>query len=209
MPSLSKTEADPRPGRTRPSVAARVRSWVLGLLPAAVILALLAWNEWLSPFPVGYQAAVNLRQFLVEMLQILPAMFVLVGLFDIWVPRKVIERHVGRSSGPMAVLWMILLAMLQAGPLYAAFPVAIALWRKGTAPRNVFIYLGAFAAAKIPMLTFEVGFLGWQFSLARTAFTLPVFIVLGYLLERMLPPDYTPPLLESLEGTPPARPARQ
>ena len=68
---------------------------------------------------------------------------------------------------------------------------------KGMAPRNVFIYLGAFSAAKIPMLTFEVAFLGWQFSLVRTAVTLPVFIALGYLLERLIPPDTHIPCLEA------------
>lgn len=152
-----------------------------------------AADVWSPGFAVGTASARNLGRFLLEMVQILPAMFILVGLFDVWVPREVIERHLGRESGAAAVLWMVLLATLQAGPLYAAFPVAAALWRKGTAPRNVFIYLGAFAAAKIPMLTFEVAFLGWQFSLVRTAITLPVFIALGYLLERLLPAGYTLP----------------
>jgi hypothetical protein len=87
---------------------------------------------------------------------------------------------------------MVLLATLQAGPLYAAFPVGVSLWRKGCAPRNVFIYLGAFSALKIPMLTFEVAFLGWQFSAARSAITIPVFIALAVLMERMLPSNYMP-----------------
>jgi uncharacterized membrane protein YraQ (UPF0718 family) len=170
---------------------------VLGGLPALAVLAMWAYGTWVQPFPMGQEAGAGFGRFLLEMLQILPAMFVLVGLFDVWVPKRVIERHLGRSSGPLAILWMVLLAMLQAGPLYAAFPVAAALWRKGTAPRNVFIYLGAFSAAKIPMLTFEVAFLGWQFSLVRTAVTLPVFIALGYLLERLIPPDTHIPCLEA------------
>jgi hypothetical protein len=63
--------------------------------------------------------------------------------------------------------------------LYGALPVAVALWRKGTAPRNVFIYPGAVSALKIPMLAFEVALLGWQFSLVRTAVTLAVFTALA------------------------------
>jgi len=183
----------PGSGPQRP----RLRPWVLGGLPALAVLAMWAYGTWVQPFPMGQEAGAGFGRFLLEMLQILPAMFVLVGLFDVWVPKRVIERHLGRSSGPLAILWMVLLAMLQAGPLYAAFPVAAALWRKGTAPRNVFIYLGAFSAAKIPMLTFEVAFLGWQFSLVRTAVTLPVFIALGYLLERLIPPDTHIPCLEA------------
>jgi hypothetical protein len=95
---------------------------------------------------------------------------------------------------------MFLLAMVQAGPLYGALPVAVSLWRKGCAPRNVFIYLGAFAAMKIPMLTLEVAFLGWSFSLARTLITLPVFIVVGFVLEKLLPAGFQPPALSGFDA---------
>jgi len=156
---------------------------------AALVIALWVYDRWVTSFALGREAGAGLWAFTLEMAAFLPAMFVLVGLFDVWVPRRVVERHVGRESGPLAILWMVLLGTLQAGPLYGTFPVAVALWRKGTAPRNVFIYLGAFSALKIPMLTFEVAFLGWQFSLVRTAVTLPVFIALAYLLERLLPAD--------------------
>jgi len=163
--------------------------WVL----AGLVIALWAYDRLVAPFAFGREAGAGLWDFSLEMAAFLPAMFILVGLFDVWVPRSVVERHVGRDSGPLAILWMVLLGTLQAGPLYGAFPVAVALWRKGTAPRNVFIYLGAFSALKIPMLTFEVAFLGWQFSLVRTAVTLPVFVLLAYLLERLLPADVSIP----------------
>ena len=173
----------------------------------AVIVALWAYDRFIAPFAFGRQAGAGLWSFTLEMAAFLPAMFVLVGLFDVWVPRSFVERHVGRDSGPLAILWMVLLGTLQAGPLYGAFPVAVALWRKGTAPRNVFIYLGAFSALKIPMLTFEVAFLGWQFSLVRTAVTLPVFIALAYLLERLLPDDVTiPEAQENRAGKPERQP---
>lgn len=86
----------------------------------------------------------------------------------------------------MGILWVILLAMLQAGPLYAAFPVAAMLWEKGCSVRNVFVYLGAFSTLKIPMLAFEISFLGLEFSLLRAMFSLPVFIGIGYLLVLVL-----------------------
>ncbi len=168
---------------------------------AALVIALWGYDRLIAPLAFGHEAGLDLWRFSLEMAAFLPAMFVLVGLFDVWVPRRVVERHVGRESGALAILWMVLLGTLQAGPLYGAFPVAVALWRKGTAPRNVFIYLGAFSALKIPMLTFEVAFLGWQFSLARTAVTLPVFIFLAYLLERLLPADVTIPAEEGVVPT--------
>ena len=167
-------------------------------LTAGVILL---WIYSLRDATFVYGAAVggDFKDFLLEMLMFLPAMFVLIGLFDVWVPRKTVEKYVGRESGIAAIPWMVLLAMLQAGPLYACFPVAVTLWRKGCAPRNVFIYIGAFSTLKIPMLTFEVAFLGWRFSLARALISLPVFIVLSYLLERLLPKGFEIPALNRRE----------
>ncbi len=147
----------------------------------------------------GLRAGESLSDFLLEMALVLPPMFVLVGLFEVWVPHAVVERHVGRHSGVAAIPWMVLLATLQPGPLYAAFPLAVGLWHKGCAPRSVFIYLGAFSAMKIPMLAFEVTFLGWSFSLSRTLLTLPVFIVIGLVMERLLPSDFVLPELPDVE----------
>jgi uncharacterized membrane protein YraQ (UPF0718 family) len=134
----------------------------------------------------GIAAGRNFRDFAMEMAAFLPLMFILIGIIDVWLPRSVIERHVGSGAGIWGSVWVILLAMLQAGPLYGAFPVAHLLWKKGCSTRNIFIYLGAFATMKVPMLTFEIGFLGLRFSLLRTLITLPIFIAIAVVMEAVL-----------------------
>jgi len=124
----------------------------------------------------------NFWMFFIEMVTFLPFMFILIGLIDVWFPREKVEKHIGQDTGIKGTAWVILLAMFQAGPLYGAFPVAHLLWKKGSSIRNIFIYLGAFATMKLPMLTFEIGFLGWKFSLLRTIFTLPMFILMAWLI---------------------------
>jgi len=181
-----------RGGRAR-SVVAGILPW---LLAAAVGVVWLHGRQW-GGGAYGERAGESFVDFARQMALVLPPVFVLIGLFEVWVPRELVARLAGKRAGLAAIPWMVLLATLQAGPLYVAFPVAVSLWRKGCTPRNVFIYLGAFSALKIPMLTFEVTFLGWQFSLARTAITLPVFILLAALLEWMLPAGYRPPALET------------
>jgi len=152
----------------------------------ALLFALFISLSWLMRYSAGMVIGRNFRMFFLEMIVFLPLMFILIGLFDVWVPREKITRHVGPGSGSMGIFWVILLAMLQAGPLYAAFPVAAMLWKKGCSVRNVFVYLGAFSTLKIPMLAFEIGFLGLKFSLLRALFSLPVFIAIGYLLALVL-----------------------
>lgn len=166
---------------------------------AGAVLILWGASRLWPEFSFGERVGRSALGFFIEMAEILPAMFILVGLFEVWVPRASIERFLGREAGWKAVPWLIVLATLQAGPLYGAFPVAIGLARKGCSARNVFIYLGAFSSLKIPLLAFEVGFLGWRFSLARVLVSLPAFIFIAVLMDRIIP-GWTPPEFPASSG---------
>jgi uncharacterized membrane protein YraQ (UPF0718 family) len=128
----------------------------------------------------------NFLTYFLEMITFMPFLFIIVGLFDVWFPKEKIQKHIGESSGTKGIFLVILLAMLQAGPLYGAFPVAYMLYKKGASIKNIFIYLGAFSSLKIPMLGIEIGYLGIQFTLVRTLVSLPLFIAVGYLMEAYL-----------------------
>jgi uncharacterized membrane protein YraQ (UPF0718 family) len=143
---------------------------------------------------VGFKPGVviysSFTEFFIEMLSFIPFLFILVGLFDVWVPKETIEKHIGKESGLKGIFLVILLAMLQAGPLYGAFPVTYILYKKGASVRNIFIYLGAFSSMKIPMLGIEMGYLGVKFTILRTLISLPLFIIIGYIMEKMIGEDF-------------------
>ncbi len=126
----------------------------------------------------------NVRTFITELISMLPLMFILIGLFDVWLPKEKVQKHIGAGSGIKGSLLVALLAFMQAGPLYAAFPVAYTLWKKGCSRFNIFIYLGAFSTLKIPMLMFEIGFLGVKFSLLRIVLTMPAVIAIAFIMDR-------------------------
>ncbi|MDD5258874.1 MAG: permease [bacterium] len=148
-----------------------------------IVLIIFSYFYQLS---AGQEIGHNFTVFFTEMITFLPVMFILIGLFDVWFPKEKVEKHIGKDTGLKGTLWVILLAMLQAGPLYGAFPVAYLLWKKGSSIKNIFIYLGAFSTIKIPLLAFEIGFLGLKFSLFRSLITLPVFILIASLMETHL-----------------------
>ncbi|MGC8976183.1 MAG: permease [Candidatus Ratteibacteria bacterium] len=160
-----------------------IQEVVLGKYILVILFILLLITSKIFNWQIGLSIKKNFLLFFVEMITFLPFMFILIGLFDVWFPKEKIEKHIGKESGIKGTLWVILLAMLQTGPLYGAFPVAYLLWKKGCSIKNIFIYLGAFSTVKIPMLTFEIGFLGLKFSLLRTLITLPVFILIAYIME--------------------------
>jgi uncharacterized membrane protein YraQ (UPF0718 family) len=147
------------------------------------VYAILTVLSFIFGFNPGKAIFSNFTQSFIEMITFIPFLFIIVGLFDVWVPKEQIQKHIGQESGIKGMVLVILLAMLQAGPLYGAFPVAYMLFKKGASIKNIFIYLGAFASMKIPMLGIEIGYLGIKFSLVRTLVSLPLFIGIGYLME--------------------------
>ncbi len=151
-----------------------------------ILFGIILAVSYLLKMPVALGIADNFWLFFVDMIIFLPFIFILIGLIDVWIPREKIENHIGNGSGLKGSFLIILFAMLQAGPLYGAFPISYLLWKKGCSIRNIFIYLGAFSTIKLPMLVFEVSFLGLNFSLIRSIITLPVFILIAWLMELYL-----------------------
>ena len=141
--------------------------------------------RWKTP-ATGSMAVKSSVGYLIEMLTFIPPIFVLVGLLDVWVPRKLVEKNVGPDSGVKGVIISMLVATAAAGPLYAGFPVADALLKKGCRLANAVIFLGTWATIKIPMLMMEIKFMGLSFALTRLILTVPVVILIGYLVEKIV-----------------------
>jgi acetyl esterase/lipase len=136
---------------------------------------------------LGREAALNSWRFLAEVLAIVPPVMVLMGLLDAWTPRKLVEDNLGGGSGARGAGLALLLGTAAAGPLYAAFPVARSLALKGARTANIAIFLGTWAAIKIPMILMEMSFIGVRFALWRLAFTVPGVLAAGWLMERLAP----------------------
>jgi uncharacterized membrane protein YraQ (UPF0718 family) len=138
-------------------------------------------------FEPGIRTATNMLDFLREMVFILPPAFVLIGLFEVWVPKAVVERHLGSESGLISYLWVFLLAGTTVGGLYVAFPVAYALRNKGARLGVVFGYVGLSGICRVPMTLFEMSFLGVEFTIIRYLVGVPLVVLfsdrLGTFLE--------------------------
>ncbi len=132
-------------------------------------------------------SAARSLNFLIEVMAIVPPVMVLMGLIDVWVPRKLVEDNLGASSGARGAALAILMGTAAAGPLYAAFPIAVSLQKKGARLANIAIFLGTWATIKIPMILMESSFIGLRFAMLRLAFTVPGVLIVGFLMERLIP----------------------
>lgn len=121
-----------------------------------------------------------------EMLSVLPPIFVLLGLLDVWVDRGIMIKLMGERSGLIGIAIAFFLGSAAAGPLYAAFPVAGVLLKKGSKLSNVLIFIGAWSTTKIPMLLFEASAMGWKFMLTRFLIDLPGIALIAYVTEKLM-----------------------
>lgn len=135
-------------------------------------------------FDLGLKAIQKSGYYFKEMLQILPAVFVLTSLIQTWVPTRVIMKHFGNGSGLKGKLISLTIGSLSAGPIYAAFPVCKMLLRKGASISNIVIILGSWAVIKVPMLINEVKFMGPKYMAVRWVITTIVIFGMGYIMER-------------------------
>ncbi len=155
---------------------------VLIILAYAVFLIV----SWVVDFTSGKEISNNFTSFALGMLKILPCVFILIGLFEVWVKSETVEKYLGERSGITGYLWAVLLAGTTVGGLYIAFPIAYSLYHKGARLGVIFTYIGASAICRIPMTIFEASFLGIKFTIIRLLVSLPLVILTGMLLGKYL-----------------------
>ena len=134
----------------------------------------------------GWGALRNAIRFFGEVALVIPTITVLIGLFDVWVPRHLVENNIGPQSGFRGVALSMLLGTAAAGPIYAAFPVGQSLRGKGARWANLVIFLGTWATIKLPMILMESSFLGLRFAMIRLALTAPGVVAIGFVMERLM-----------------------
>ena len=125
----------------------------------------------------------------VEMLKIVPPIFLLIGLLDVWVPRETMMKYMGKDSGVKGILISFFMGTLTAGPLIAAFPVAMVMLKKGARYANVLFFLMIWASSKLPILFYQTTTLGLTYTIVTNVTLIVVYLVGSLLFERMLSKD--------------------
>ena len=134
-----------------------------------------------------------------EMLLVIPPIFILLGLLDVWVPKETMVKYMGEKSGVKGIVLALFIGSAAAGPLYGAFPVASVFMKKGVKFSNILIFLGAWSTTKIPMFLFEVASLGTRFALTRLLIDIPGIILIAYLLNALIPKQEIKTIYEKAE----------
>lgn len=78
----------------------------------------------------------------------------------------------------------MLLGSVTIGPVYAAFPLAAMLLRKGARVSNIVAFLTVKAAAEVPLILMESKFMGTRFALTRLGLTFLAATAIGWIVEK-------------------------
>jgi uncharacterized membrane protein YraQ (UPF0718 family) len=130
----------------------------------------------------GIKSVGNSVYYLIEMLQVLPVIFLLTVVIEALIPKELIMRGFGENSGFKGNLLALLLGSISAGPVYAAFPIGKSLLGKGASISNIVIILSSWAVIKVPMLANEAKFLGVSFMAVRWVLTVIAIFVMAYIV---------------------------
>ena len=149
---------------------------------------------------LGTAGATITMDSLFEMLSILPPVFILLGLMDVWVPRETMIKYLGEHSGAGGVIIAFIMGSATAGPLYGAFPVAAVLMKKGAKFSNVLIFIGAWSTTKIPMFMFEFKALGARFAVTRLLVDIVGIMIIAYTINRMISKENIKDIYEKAES---------
>jgi uncharacterized membrane protein YraQ (UPF0718 family) len=165
-----------------------VKNWRNQLveLGLAVGFGLFVGVSFLCQFAPGVQMGRTFGTTLLAMLGLLPCAFILIALFEVWVKRETIERHLGEGCGMRGYFWVLLLAGFTVGGLYVAFPVAASLAKKGAKLSTILAYVGFAGVCRIPMVMFEISFMGWLFTVVRMGVAIPLVVLTARLLGAAL-----------------------
>ncbi len=158
-----------------------IKKFKAPLILALVYMGLAIWLP-----TTAQRSAFVAVDYIREMALIIPPVFILMGLLQVWIPKEKITALIGKGSGLKGMFISFFLGTIPTGPLYVAFPLAGSLLQKGARTSNIVIFLGAWAAIKVPQLVAETQFLGPSYTALRFVLTLMAVILIGRIMEKTI-----------------------
>lgn len=162
----------------------RALKWMQDEVLFVLALALYTWAVIVSPERTA-KAVASGAQTLLNTLPIIVAVFLALGLFNVWVDRKKVAGALGKGSGVWSMVLASLAGTILVGPVYVIFPLMKAVREHGARWAVIGAVLAAWAV-KIPMVPMEMSMLGVRFSILRIVLVAIAAIPIGLLLERIM-----------------------
>ena len=134
---------------------------------------------------------------LISMLMVIPPIFILIALMDVWIKKEIFIKHMGEDSGFKGIMWAFILGTIGAGPTYGAFPVAALLIKKGARIAYAIFFLGIWSAVKLPLVIFESTAMGIKFTTIHLVIMVLTYLLGSFAIEKLLSKESKDELIEN------------
>lgn len=157
----------------------KLYKWALGF---GLIQGLL----YLYSLELGLKASGITWSNLLQMFMLIPPIFIIMGLMDVWVPKEALMKYMGKDAKLTGLLIAFVLGTVAAGPIYVAFPMGVLLLKKGARLSNVIFFFGVWSSTKLPIILFEVASFGVVFTLIHVGISLPLYLLTAFYIEKQI-----------------------
>lgn len=151
-----------------------------------VFISLVIWGiiSLISPEKGFIVAQVAYSSF-IRVIWIIVAVFIIIGLIQVWVSPQTLSKLLGKEAGWKGLLLASTVPIFIGGSLFTIFPLVKTLRDKGASLAAVMAFIAAWGG-KLPLIPLEISFLGWKFAALRISLIIPFAIVMGLLGEFIL-----------------------
>ena len=182
-PREATVRAEPVEARTQQKGKKRVDSSIGILGSLTLVMVIWAFAKG-SDLPLrGFQATFELLQ---DVWLPLLLGFCLAGFLNVLVPRDLLVKWMGEQSGFRGIILGWLIGLLMPGGPYVVFPIAASFLKQGIGVGPLITFITAKSLlSPIRMFSWEVPFLGWPFTAARTIPSLILPPLVGMIGQRL------------------------
>ncbi len=125
------------------------------------------------------------KQFL-KQLPFIFAIFLLIGLFDVFIPKSAVVSVIGRGKGFFSIINAALIGSVVGGPVSSVYPLGAVLLEKGTTVAVAAVFMNAWIMVGFITMPFEISVFGKKFVLVRNIFAVIGAIIIGMITGLIL-----------------------
>ena len=170
------TTPQPRKGRKMDTVTILMIVIALGFITAAY------WRHDGS-LQAGLQAS---GRTLFNLAPLLIAVFTIIGLAEVLIPRETIAAWLGADAGIKGILIGTFVGAIIPPSVFAVFPMAATFYKAGASTGSVVSFIASWSLLCVFRLPLEIGVVGLRPTLVRVAATLCVPPLVGILTDLVL-----------------------
>ncbi len=139
----------------------------------------------LLDFELFSEVVTSFKNISLRILQILPIVFGLIFVSNLFLDPKKTRKYLGSESGLRGYLISIVGGIISTGPIYIWYPLLEDLGKKGMRTSLIAVFLYN-RAIKIPLLPIMIFYFGWSFAVLLTILMAFFSIINGLVVERLV-----------------------